>query len=344
MISVKSGTQTWSTAPQKPDFKSEKSNSVSATDAEKYFQNEDIGATLNKVADPNWVDDSKKMRTVGNNELGKDAFMTLLLTQMKNQDPTNPLKSHEMAAQLAQFTSLEKLQGINEGVDNLRKDMAPGQNFQALSFIGKTVMVDNSKISRSDAESQHEIRFNLSADAPSMKAQVKDAAGVVIRNLELKNLKAGKNQINWNGVTEDGTPAPVGEYTVTMEAEGSNGRKLFVETKTEGVISGVNFTPRGPQLMIGKQVLSISDIKTVSDSTALQMQPQMLAVPSALPAGALPAAPNQGPKKVEVKPETKANADKRAKMAKGDLNDAAMAQGLINQINKAGAKAGMSGT
>jgi flagellar basal-body rod modification protein FlgD len=331
MISVKSGTQTWSTAPQKPDFKSEKTNSVSSTDAEKYFQNEDIGNTLNKVADPGFVDESKKMRTVGNNQLGKDAFMTLLLTQMKNQDPTNPLKSHEMAAQLAQFTSLEKLQGINDGVDNLRKDMAPGQNFQALSFIGKTVMVDNSKVSRADADSQHTIRFNLPADAPSLKAQVKDAAGMVVRTLDLKNLKSGKNEIQWNGMTEDGTPAPVGEYTVTMEAAGSNGRKLFVETKTEGVISGVNFTPHGPQLMIGKQILSISDVKTVSDSS----------VPDADP---LKPVPLQGPKKVEVKPETKANAGKAAKLAKGDLNDAAMAQGLINQINKAGAKAGMSGT
>ncbi len=81
--------------------------------------------------------------------------------------------------------------------------MAPGQNFQALSFIGKTVMVDNGKVSRADTESQHAIRFNLPADAPTIKAQVKDAAGTVVRNLELKSLKSGKNEINWNGNTDD---------------------------------------------------------------------------------------------------------------------------------------------
>src|ERR1700753_3724608 len=109
MMSVKGGTQTWSTSPQRTDFKSDNTHNVSATDHAKYFDSESPGDTANKIADPNYVDTTKKMRTVGNAELGKDAFMTLLLTQMKNQDPTNPLKSHEMAAQLAQFTSLEKL-------------------------------------------------------------------------------------------------------------------------------------------------------------------------------------------------------------------------------------------
>lgn len=338
MIGVKTGTQTWSTSPQRTDFKSDGTQSVSALDKEKHLggADADLGEILNKVADPNHVDDSKKMRTVGNNALGKDAFMTLLLTQMKNQDPTNPLKSHEMAAQLAQFTSLEKLHNINDGIEGLRKDSKPDHNFQALSFIGKSILADNSKISHTDMDDRHDVRFTLGADAPTAKVQIKDAEGTLIRTMELKSLKAGKNEINWNGMTDDSRQAPPGEYTASIEALGSNGRKVMVELKSEGVISGVNFTPKGPQLLIGRQVINMADVKSISDpSYQPQQNPQMLSVPPA------PTAPAAGPNKVEVKPETKENADKAAKMKKGDLNEAAMAQGLINKLNKEGAKAGM---
>lgn len=341
MMGVKNGTQTWSNAPQTSGLKGDNSLSVSSADQEKYFNGESLGDTLNKVADPNYIDESKKMRTVGKNELGKDAFMTLLLTQMKNQDPTNPLKSHEMAAQLAQFTSLEKLQGINDGIDGLRKDAQPNTNFQALAFIGKTVSTDTSKISRTDTESQHDIRFSIGADAAQMNMQVKDSAGNVIRTLEFKNMKSGKNELVWNGITEEGAKAPAGDYTISLEAVGTNGRKLHVETKTEGVISGVNFTPKGPQLLIGKQVVNMADVKTLSDPN---LQPAMDTpkMPNFMPLpGAANSSPHEGPKKAEVKPETKPDAEKRAKLSKGDLNDAAMAQGLINQLNKTGAKAGM---
>ncbi|HMN68476.1 MAG TPA: flagellar hook capping FlgD N-terminal domain-containing protein, partial [Bdellovibrionales bacterium] len=280
MINVKGGTQTWT--PQRTDFKPDGNNTISAADQEKFFQGESLGDTLNKVADPNYIDSEKKARTAGNNELGKDAFMSLLLTQMKNQDPTNPLKSHEMAAQLAQFTSLEKMTNVAEGIQGLRADMKPNANFQALSFIGKTVMADNSKIGRTDQESTHDVRFSIPADAQKITMQVKNADGAVVRTVEFKNHKAGKNTLNWNGIMDDGQKAPIGDYNISMEAVGSNGRKLQVEMKSAGVISGVNFTGAGPQLMIGKQVINMSDIKEISDPN-LQMQEAPMMPP--LPVG-----------------------------------------------------------
>jgi flagellar basal-body rod modification protein FlgD len=342
MMSVKGGTQTWSTAPQKVDYKSDGANNISAADKEKYFDGEAIGDTLNKVADPNYVDPSKKMRAVGNAELGKDAFMTLLLTQMKNQDPTNPLKSHEMAAQLAQFTSLEKLNNINDGIENLRKDQQPDHNFQALAMIGKVVTMDNSRISRTDTTESHDLRFTIASDAQKASISVKDGAGNVVRTMEVKNLKAGGNHLSWNGKTDDGTTAPAGDYTLSVDAFGSNGKKLYVQTKAEGIITGVNFTARGAQLLMGKQSISLADVKSISDPN-LPSEPQALPAPGGHSVGLPPptAAPQaQGPKKVEMKPETKANAAKRATLSKGNIGDAAMAQGLINHLNKEGAKAG----
>lgn len=385
MMSVKGGTQTWSKAPQESSFKSDNTHNVSASDSTKYFDGEAPGDTANKVSDPNWVDPSKKMRAVGNSELGKDAFMSLLLTQMKNQDPTNPLKSHEMAAQLAQFTSLEKLNNINEGINNLRKDNQPDHNFQALQFIGKSVTMDNSKIMRTEEGEQHELRFVLPQDSQKTNVEIKDANGTVIRKLEIKNLKAGPNTIQWNGKTEEGTTAAKGDYAMNVEAWGSNGRKLAVTTKADGIITGVNFTAHGAQLLMGKQVISLADVKSISDPNVGAQTQLMQAISSAMgpqgapngtpnsqavkpPAGAqtsapAPAAPAPGSHmipinggaqpsasaapvqephaKMEVKPETKGNEAKRARLAKGSVNDAAMSQGLINQINKEGAKAGM---
>ncbi|MBX3023130.1 MAG: hypothetical protein KF799_15750 [Bdellovibrionales bacterium] len=356
MMNVKGGTQTWSTSAQQPSYKSDNTQNLSATDRTKVLGEDSVGDMLNKVADPNYVDTSKKMRTVGDNQLGKDAFMTMLLAQMKNQDPSNPLKSHEMAAQLAQFTQLEKLNNIDESIAGMRKDNQPTHNFQALTFIGKSIMTDTSKVSRMDKDGHHEIRFNLPADAPALTMRVKDAEGTVIRTIEHKNLKAGKNELAWNGLTDDGSTAPIGEYSIEFDAKASNGRGLFVETKTEGIISGVNFTPQGPQLMVGKQVISMSDVKSISDPAATQVPaatqtmglPVMPGMPAPqpnnmIPIGAQDNVQPKGPKKVEVKPENKPDAEKRAKMEKGNLNDAAMAQGLINKLNKEGAKSGMEG-
>src|SRR6478672_1972280 len=114
-------------------------NNLSATDKKEVLGGEggDVGSLLNKIADPNWVDPQKAERKVGNNTLDKDAFLKLMLAQMKHQDPTNPQPSHEMAAQLAQFTSLEQLNNINTTLEGMKQQQAPGVNFQALAFIGK---------------------------------------------------------------------------------------------------------------------------------------------------------------------------------------------------------------
>ncbi len=332
MMDIKGGTQTWSSAPQRTDFKSDGAQTVSATDKQKFFDNEALGDTLNKVADPNYVANEKAQRKVGNNDLGKDAFMTLLLTQMKNQDPTSPLKSHEMAAQLAQFTSLEKLNNINDGIGDLRKDQLPGHNFQALNMIGKVVNMDNSKIARTDDQDSHELRFNLATDAQKANIEIRDPAGNPIRKLEMRNLKSGVNTLSWNGKTEEGAGAPVGDYTMHVEAVGSNGKKLHVETKAEGKITGVNFTAQGPQLLMGKRILSMADVKSISD-------PSMEAQPAANVV--TPVEPAAETAKVAPADASKNSGKKPAPVAAGNLNDLAMTQGLINKLNKEGAKAGM---
>ena len=81
---------------------------------------DDVGQVLNRLSDPNYVDPNQKVRGTGSNSMDKDAFFKLMLTQLKYQDPTNPMKNHEMAAQLAQFSGLEQMSNMNSTLSEIK--------------------------------------------------------------------------------------------------------------------------------------------------------------------------------------------------------------------------------
>jgi len=113
---------------------------LSPAEKKKALNGKNLGQMLNNVADPN--NERNARRDVGpQKKMGKEAFMTLLLTQLKNQDPTNPLESHDMAAQLAQFSSLEKLDGIDQGIKGLNKNDNKGTNFQTRQAVMILILI-----------------------------------------------------------------------------------------------------------------------------------------------------------------------------------------------------------
>lgn len=230
----------------------------------------DVGEVLNKVADPNYIDPAKRVRHVGSDKLDKDAFMKLMLAQMKNQDPTNPLKSHEMAAQLAQFSSLEQLQNVNTNLDQMRAAQKPAETYQSLNFIGKAVAGDSAKISRVKGDTIHDFNYAIPVDAKKVSITVKDANGELVRKVDFANLKAGANIWRWNGETERGEAAKAGDYKIVVDAESTLGQKLDVKSDFQGIISGVNYTPDGPVLMIGNQSIKLQDVKRIFDRSEIQ--------------------------------------------------------------------------
>jgi flagellar basal-body rod modification protein FlgD len=226
---------------------------------------EDVGEVLNKISNPSWVDPEKKLRTVGNDKLDKDSFFKLMLAQMKNQDPTNPLKSHEMAAQLANFSSLEQMQNMNKTLEELKNGQKPLEQYQAVSFIGKSVAGDSAKIVRSKGDHDHDLRFTIPSMAKEVEVQVKNGAGEVLKNFSLKGVKPGETRVTWNGEDEKGTKLPAGDYNFSVEAIGSNGQKMAVKTDFEGLITGIQTTPEGPVLMVGNQAIRMRDVRKVTD-------------------------------------------------------------------------------
>ncbi|HEX4922853.1 MAG TPA: flagellar hook capping FlgD N-terminal domain-containing protein [Bdellovibrionales bacterium] len=284
MVTNSTKTRAWSPAPQESSLKASKDQNLAA--GKNPFGDKAIGDVLNEIADPNWVDPKKVIREP-KQDLDKDAFFKLMLTQMKNQDPTNPLQSHEMAAQLAQFTSLEQLFNINEALGDLKKGQAPMADYQVLNFMGKQISADSSKVVRAPGDKAHELRFTLRGAAKTAEVSIKDAEGKLIKTYTVSDLKPGVNKVSWNGLDKDGQPSRAGDYHFTVEAKNEQGRKVAAETAISGRITGVNYTPKGPVLLIGEQTIYLQDVKKIEDQELKEAEKAKL-----VPQGQAPMAQN----------------------------------------------------
>ncbi|MGZ5279740.1 MAG: flagellar hook assembly protein FlgD [Pseudobdellovibrionaceae bacterium] len=270
VMGVKTGTKSYSDAVQNEVVKGTNGPKTNSAQDLAKFGDENVGDLLNKIADPNWVDPLKKMRTAGSDKMDKDSFMKLMIAQMKHQDPTNPMQSHELAAQLAQFSSVEQLQNVNKTLEGMAEGQKPTEGFQALNFIGKAVSGDSSKLVRVKGDRTHDYSYSLNGDASAAKFKVRNSTGEIIRTVDLKDIKKGPNSLTWNGLDDRGQPAPAGEYQFFLEATNVSGAKLAVKTDFEGVISGLNYTPEGPVLLVGTQSIKLKDVKKIVDPSLMK--------------------------------------------------------------------------
>lgn len=326
VMSMKQSTKAFGDKPQ-VNLKSGLDQPTEYTPADlKKLGGENVGEVLNKMSDPNWVDPNKKIRAVGNDKLDKDSFFKLMLAQMKNQDPTNPLKSHEMAAQLANFSSLEQMQNMNKTLEEMKNAQKPLEQFQALNFIGKAVGGDSSKIMRSKGDHDHELRFSLPNNAGEVQLHVKNADGEVVKNYSLKATKAGENQITWNGEDEKGTKLPAGDYQFSIEATGLDGQKMAVKTDFEGIITGIHTSPEGPILLVGNQAVRMKDVKKITDPQ-LMKNDQKKAIPQT-PDLKLDGLMPQTEKKSD------AGAPEATKSSNDLMNSVGLSRGMMTKLEK----------
>lgn len=338
-MDTKLGVKTWAEPGQKVDVKGEFSQ-TQLTEAQKQALGaENLGVALNKVSDPNYVDPSKQVRGTGNKEMDKDAFFKLMMAQLKNQDPTNPLKNHEMAAQLAQFSTLEQMSNVNTTLKEMKAGNKPIEQFQALNLIGKKISGDSSKLTRNDVDKQHDFIFKLPQDAKSTEIKLMNAKGETIREFKFNELKAGENKISWNGETADGRKAPAGQYFFQTEATAANGQKIQVKTDFDGIVSGMSFSPEGPVLQVGKQTVRLKDIRQFSDPSLMSNDQKTNDVTEL----DLKKSMNNG--QTNIKQETKTDAQKKAMAASTDdvLADVGMSSEMLgkiqDEISKATSKA-----
>jgi flagellar basal-body rod modification protein FlgD len=194
--------------------------------------------------------------------LGKDDFLTLLLTQLQNQDPLNPADSTEYTAQLAQFSSLEQLGNINDNLEYMHLFQASINNAQAVSFIGKEILAVGNEIQVNDG-AVDACHFELSADAAEGEVNIYDSAGNLVKVLAQDAMNAGPQNVMWDGTDQNGNPVASGSYAFEVTAVDRDDQVVPAITYTSGVVSGVTFIEGTTYFLVGDQKIPIADIVEV---------------------------------------------------------------------------------
>ncbi len=204
--------------------------------------------------------------------LGKDDFLNLLVTQLQHQDPLNPAESTEFTAQLAQFSSLEQLNNINDNLKNMELFQTSVANSQAVSYIGKEITARGNSVQLESGQPV-ECHFELADHAALAVISVYDAGGGFVKSFETGPLDSGRQSAAWDGTDRNGNPVSRGLYRFEVQAVNANNQNVNVTPLMRSVVTGVSFKDHTVDILTGLQriaiddVVDISEVKTQPDTT-----------------------------------------------------------------------------
>jgi flagellar basal-body rod modification protein FlgD len=172
----------------------------------------------------------------------QNRFLTLLVAQLENQDPLNPLENTELTNQLAQMSTVQGIEQLNKTLSSLVTSLADTQAVQASALIGKTVLVPGSNLSLANGEAFGGVYLAGSAD--TVNVNIYDASGKLVQTQAVGPAEAGNLLFSWDGSTHSGTAAEEGAYTFQVTAS-SNGETVSSEAMQLGAVSALTRTANG---------------------------------------------------------------------------------------------------
>lgn len=169
--------------------------------------------------------------------MGKEDFLQLLVTQLKNQDPLNPENPTEFTAQLAQFSSLEQLFTLNESVKSLVTSNANSDRLSTLSTIGKDVAYTSGSF-KFDG-SPVEVGYQLDGPATEVTLQLQ-LNGVTQTTIQGTKLSTGNHYLTWDGLLKNGSKAPSGNYKIVVSAKAGEGSTIGINPLIKSEVTGID--------------------------------------------------------------------------------------------------------
>jgi len=194
-------------------------------------------------------------------EEAKDRFLSLLVAQMKNQDPLNPLDNAQVTSQLAQLSTVQGVENMNSTLQAMAASMGVNQMAQAANLIGRAVLVPGDTIR--PAELEDVIGFDLETPADAVKVDIFDDAGSLVRSIDLGPREDGINVLAWDGLNGSGDAVPEGQYRFKIDAV-QGGQEISSTALHLGLVNSVSQSAQGVQLnLAANDSASYADIRQI---------------------------------------------------------------------------------
>jgi len=219
-----------------------------------------INAYGNNLSTNGVVDNSTKA-TEDKTVLGKDDFMTLLLVELQNQDPTEPMDSEKILTQTSQLASLESAENTNKALEDLAASLSNTQQFTTISAIGKTADLGSNAIGHDEGSvSTFEVYFPQSIASGNI--EILDSDGNIVSTMAIEPNPSGVYKFDWNGMLSSGEPAGSSVYYVTASYNDEAGK---AQTTRMGAypIESVRFEDGKTYLKLGSSYVALKDIVEV---------------------------------------------------------------------------------
>jgi flagellar basal-body rod modification protein FlgD len=217
---------------------------------------------MSTIQNPVMVTSTTQAAQNAKTTMGKDDFLQLLVTQMKNQDPLDPMKGTDYAAQLAQFSSLEQLTNINSNLDQSLTANAMMTNAitnaLATTFIGKDVRAAASSF-QYQGTGPVKLGYSVPTSGDAATVKIYDDAGNLVRTLTGDAVK-GLNSVSWDGKNEHGVTVGSGNYTFKVTATDQKGGALDTSTFVFGKVTGVRYKADGAVFVIDGVEIPLANI------------------------------------------------------------------------------------
>jgi len=188
-----------------------------------------------------------------------NTFLSLLTTQLQNQNPLSPLDTNQFTQQLVEFASVEQQMNMNSQLGTLITLQQTSQATSALGFIGATVTVNGNTAQLASGQANWSYAVKTPATAT---INISNSTGQVVYSTT-QTIQAGTQPFTWNGMDSQGNSLPNGDYTAAITATDANGQNVPVTTQVQGVVSGVDVSQNPPLLTIGDQSYPLSQVTQI---------------------------------------------------------------------------------
>lgn len=213
-----------------------------------------IAVNVNSTSATSTTSDSGSLTSSSADDL-QNSFLTLLVAQLKNQDPTNPMDNSQLTSQLAQISTVSGIEKLNTSLGSISGQIDSSKSLQASSLIGHGVMIPGTTVlagKNSDGDGTDTTPFGVELEqaADKVTATITDSNGNVVKTLDIGALTAGVHTFTWDGTGTDGAAVADGAYNVSITAS-SGTTQLVAQPLKFALVQGVTLSGNGNQLDLG---------------------------------------------------------------------------------------------